>query len=365
MQKSAYLFFPFLMAGIIMLHNWAIQTDGPYVFYKNDQIFIKKILGADSSKSVQQDSTSVSNKKNISLKVNTHVAGKTFTVKLKENLQSEPSEFKMPARQLILSDIEGNFGAFSKLLFANGVIDNDFNWTFGNGHLILIGDFVDRGELVTEVHWLIYSLEEKAKAAGGYVHYILGNHEIMNMSGDLRYLNEKYKTSAALMNVKFESLYDEHSELGRWLRTKNIMEKIGDNLFLHAGVSSQINQLSISIKEINKLARPFYADSLYIYPDKLTPAIFGHFGPFWYRGYYSADKTGIQQTVNGTLAGFDVKHIFTGHTIVADTVSVWYDGKVINVDVHHAKGKSEAAMIERKNYYRVNARGEKFPLKVK
>lgn len=365
MQKSAYLFFPLLMTGIIMLHNLAIQTDGPYVFYKNDQIFIKKILGADSSKTLQQDSISLSNKKNISLQVNTHIAGKIFTVKLKENLQPEPAEFKMPARQLILSDIEGNFGAFSKLLFANGVIDNDFNWTFGNGHLVLIGDFVDRGEMVTEVHWLIYSLEEKAKAAGGYVHYILGNHEIMNMSGDLRYLNEKYKSSAALMNVKFETLYDEHSELGRWLRTKNIMEKIGDNLFLHAGVSAQMNQLNISIKEINKLARPFYADSLYTYPDKMTPVIYSDFGPFWFRGYYTADKTGMLQTIDSTLLGFDVKHIFTGHTIVADTVSVWYHGKVINVDLHHAKGISEAVLIERKNYYRVNARGEKFLLKVK
>ena len=347
-----------------MLSDGAIKIDGPYVFYKNDQVFVKNILDNNGRKTLQEDSTPIKNKKNISLQVNTELPGKTFNVKLKENLQNEPVEFRMPAKQLILSDIEGNFGSFSQLLLSNGVVDANFNWTFGKGHLVLIGDFVDRGELVTEVHWLIYSLEEKAKAAGGYVHYILGNHEIMNMSGDLRYLNDKYKTSAELMNVKFEALYSEHAELGRWLRTKNIMEKIGDNLFTHAGVSAEMNQLNISLEDINKTARPFYADSLHIYRDKILPVIYSDYGPFWYRGYYDVGKTSLQETIDSTLSGFAVKHIFTGHTIIADTISVWYEGKVINTDLPHAEGKSEAVLIEGKNYFRVTAKGKKFPLKV-
>ena len=92
----------------------------------------------------------------------------------------------------MISDIEGNFGAFRKLLQGNRVIDENFNWTYGKDHLVLVGDFVDRSTMVTEVLWLIYSLEEKAKAAGGYVHYILGNHEIMNMSDELDYVQERY-----------------------------------------------------------------------------------------------------------------------------------------------------------------------------
>ncbi len=57
----------------------------------------------------------------------------------------------------------------------------------------------DRGEQVTECLWLIYSLEEKAKAVGGYVHFVLGNHEIMNLQGDFRYVQEKYKITAQVM----------------------------------------------------------------------------------------------------------------------------------------------------------------------
>ncbi len=45
------------------------------------------------------------------------------------------------------------------------------------------GDMFDRGDQVTECLWLVYALEETAKAAGGYVHFILGNHELMNLQG--------------------------------------------------------------------------------------------------------------------------------------------------------------------------------------
>jgi hypothetical protein len=351
-----------------MLSLPPVQVDGPYVSYRNDQVFVRYIKQDNGNTVAFSDSTPLSGKKDISLLVNTDVPGQTFTVKLKEQLTTEPAEFSAPARQLILSDLEGNFAAFRNLLQVNGVIDSAFNWTFADGHLVLIGDFVDRGEQVTELLWLIYSLEDKAKAAGGYVHYLLGNHEIMILSGDTRYVNPRYKVSAGLLNTKYEGLYDENSELGRWLRTKNIMQKIGDNLFIHAGISEEMNKLRLSIQDVNDLARPFYADSLYKYPDKKIPLIYSDLGPFWYRGYYMPKPSAeidLPAQVNKTLSRYRIKHIFTGHSIVADTISVWYGGKVINTDVHHAEGKSEAVLVENGAYYRVNVKGERVQLSVK
>jgi hypothetical protein len=81
--------------------------------------------------------------------------------------------------------------------------------------------------------------------------------------------------------------------------------------------------------------------------------------PFWYRGYYNGDTNYIREQVANTLKKFDVERIITGHTIVADTISVWYSDKVIDVDTHHAGGKSEALFIDGDNYYRVNGEGEK------
>jgi len=370
MKKIVFTFFPMLLAGFILRmesdhYNLMAkkklneQYDGPYVQYKNEQVFVKYIFENGGTKNVKADSTSLLQKSKIILQVNTDIPGITFPVQLKEQLQIENSEFINVHKQLVMSDIEGNFEAFRRLLQANGVIDKSFKWTFGDGHLVLIGDFFDRGQQVTEVLWLIYSLEAKAKAAGGYVHFVLGNHEIMNLSGDLRYLHQKYFYNAALLNERYESLYDEKSELGRWLRTKNVIEKEGNVLVLHGGISGEINRLNISISEINQLARPFYPDSSYTYPDKKLEIIYGDKGPFWYRGYYKNADSLAPKQIDSTLAGWGVKHIVTGHCIVADTISVWYNGKLLNTDVHHAGGKSEALLIEDGKYFRVNAEGKK------
>lgn len=370
MNKFATALLPLLIAGFILpddsckkaapVNMYVIdQSDGPYVLYKGGKAYIKYIFDDNGTKSVKQDSIAISQKGNLTLTVLTDEPGKTFEVKLKQQLQNEKTEFSDVSKCFVLSDIEGNFRAFRQLLQRNEVIDSNFNWTFGNGHLVLTGDFVDRGNQQTEVLWLIYSLEEKAKAAGGYVHYILGNHEIMNMSGDLRYLNQKYTANALLLQESYVSLLGEDSELGRWLRTKNVMEKVGDILFCHAGISAEVNKMDFSTARINKLVRPLYADSTYEYKTPELGTLYGDLGPFWYRGYYHGIRASSMQ-VDSTLALYNVKHIATGHTVVADTISVLYNGKVINTDVHHSKGHIEALLVENGNYYRVNSAGEKF-----
>jgi len=369
MKRITFTFIPIMLAGFILPgENCGSEKpntprlDGPYVLYKKDQVFVKHILDDHGTKKVQVDSMPVSQKSTISLQVATDDAAKMFPVQLKQELKEEPTEFPAPGKMFILSDIEGNFAGFRKLLQAGGVIGADYNWTFGNGHLVLIGDFVDRGMQVTEVLWLIYSLEDKAKAAGGYVHYILGNHEIMNMSGDLRYVQPKYIESALLLNEKYTALYGDSAELGRWMRTKNVVEKIGDILFMHGGISRAVNRLGLSVADINKLARPYYADSTYQYSNPKTDTLYSDAGPFWYRGYYAGNKVTEIQSIDSTLGIYQVKRIATGHTVIADTIRALYDGKVFDTDVHHAGGHSEAVLIEEGKYFRVKPNGEKILL---
>jgi len=332
--------------------------DGPYVLYRNDSVFVNYIEGDSLSASLKTDSMKLSGKDNITLRINTDLPGKTFTVKLKPKLDNEKAEYKKVGKMLILSDIEGNFEAFRKLLQANHVIDDDFNWTFEKNHLVLIGDFVDRGTMVTEVLWLIYSLEEKAKAAGGYVHYILGNHEIMNMSNDLRYVQQRYLRNAALMKKSYMQLFGPDAEIGRWLATKNVTERIGDILFMHGGISQYVNMMNIPLNELNDIVRPFYTDTTYNYSDKRLNILYSDFSPFWYRGYYTAPKATMAQ-IDSTLNIYGVRYITTGHTIVANEIRSFYDGKLFDTDVHHAGGHSEALLYEDGKFSRVNASGQK------
>ena len=374
MRILAISFIPLFLFGITNQANQGknkknqrdmhtVQEDGPYVLYKNDQVFVKYILNDHGRKLVMADSMAMSLKKSLSLNVITDEPGKSFNVKLKKKLEEEKSEYKNVNKQIAISDIEGSFGQFRKLLQANKVIDANYNWTFGDGHLVLIGDFFDRGNQVTEVLWLIYSLEEKAKIAGGYVHFVLGNHEIMNMNGDVRYVHSKYKEIATLLGENYVDLYGNNSELGRWLRTKNIVEKVGDMLYVHGGISEDVNKMKNSLADINEMARPLYDDSSFNYKNKKLETIYGSFGPFWYRGYYSGDKIATMGQIDSTIKKFGINHIATGHTVVGDTVSSWHGGKLFNTDVHHAKGHSEALLIDNGKFYRVNTMGEKFIIK--
>lgn len=339
------------------------QIDGPYVMYKGNKVYVSYILDNHGSKVPKIDSFDYNQKPGISLTVATDVPEITFSVQLKTSSpENEKTEYTKPEKMLVVSDIEGNFAAFRKLLQGNKVIDNNFNWTFGRGHLVLTGDFFDRGRQVTEVLWLIYSLEEQAKAAGGYVHFILGNHEIMNMNNDLRYVNPKYFENAKLLNEQYLALFGKDAELGRWLRTKNISEKIGDILFVHGGFSAEVNALSQNLNRLNKIVRPFYDDTSNIYSDPKVDLLYSNLGPFWYRGYYTKQPATILSQIDSTLDFYKVKHIATGHTVVADTISVLYNGKVFNTDVSHAKGAIEGLLMEGKKHYRVNILGEKFQL---
>jgi hypothetical protein len=279
-----------------------------------------------------------------------------FNTPLKKVYKVERSTFRNPSKIFVVSDIEGQYEYFKQLLQAAGVMDKGFKWTFGKGALVVVGDVFDRGNQVTECLWLIYHLEEEAKKDGGHVHYILGNHEVMNMNGDHRYVNPKYIELAKQKDTSYHSFYNQQTELGRWLRTKNIMEKVGDHLFVHGGVSQEINELRQNIDSINTIARYYYDQPAESMPPQEQLLLLDD-GPLWYRGYFM-DPRATKEQVDSTLKLFRVKKIIIGHTPV-ERISTFYDGKVINVDVPHAKGASEGLFIEDKKYYRVNLKGEK------
>lgn len=325
-------------------------NDGPYLFEKDE----KWVMYTIKAERLQSEELS-SDKMFTSFNVLTDQPGQEFNVTLKPGLSFELSSYDMPGKLVAISDIEGNFAPFRKLLQATGVVDQDLNWNFGDGHLVLIGDFFDRGTMVTEVLWLIYKLEWEANDAGGHVHFILGNHEIMNMLGDFRYVANKYKQSAQLMNKKLMDLYSADTELGQWLRTKNIVEKIGDHLFVHGGISQNVNDLNLTLDEINTITRPYYDRDPFLAEERIKTLVSSEHGPFWYRGYYYGNKS--TGTITQSLNQFDVSHIITGHTVVADTISIWHNEKVINIDTRHTKGHSEALFIENGEYYRVDTQG--------
>ncbi len=298
----------------------------------------------------------------------------SFKVRLADSLIKQKSIYKMPEKLIAVSDIEGNFNALSSFLLSNKVIDENYNWAYGKGSLLLNGDMVDRGNNVLPVLWLIYKLEYQAERAGGKVHFILGNHDVMNIQGRFRYARDKYRKLAVLIGThederdNYKELFSEKSHLGKWLRSKNVIEKIGDYIFVHAGLSKELIDLGMNLDEINSFIRDNY-DTDFSEENITAKTLYSRMGPLWYRGlatdykYYKKIEAPILDEV---LTFFKVNKVVIGHTVM-DDISTDYDGKVIKIDLKHGttkrSGKTKGLLIENGVEYIVDDIGNKRVLK--
>lgn len=318
-------------------------SDGPYVFHEEeDQTSL--VLSVD-----KESQLNMSKKKELQKVKVISSGGISFQVPLKTELEVEnQSSWEKPLRIFAMSDIEGNIESFVSTLQNNQVIDKEFSWRFGDGHLVLNGDFVDRGKHVRQILWLIYKLETEAQKQGGKVHFILGNHELMNLQGDMRYNADKYKALAQKLKLSEKGLFVKETELGAWLRTKNIAEKIGDHLFVHGGISDQVLETELTIPEMNQIAQKNYDKQRTDLTNK-AKLLFGRYGPLWYRGlvrdYKYYDKL-PESSVDEILSFYAAKNIIVGHNVVED-ISTDYNGKVIRIDVDHSGDSGKALLIKK------------------
>ncbi len=342
-----------------------IFYDGPYVLYRNENCIVYTInSSADPIVSTKRYPISMKAQNPVQVSFPANPSW-DFSVSFHASLSIEPSEYRAPEKLFAISDIEGEFTNFRTILIANKIMDEQSNWIFGKGHMVICGDLFDRGDDVVPELWLIYKLEAEAKKAGGYVHTILGDHEIMNLSGDLRYLHEKYAATQKYLGMEYTNFYDAQTELGQWLRTKNIIEKIGDNLCMHAGLSREVIAQQLSLEKMNALCRPYYDKSqdkelldkknVRLYFDGRSKS---QTSPFWYRGYFSKGDIASEAQVDSSLELYGCKRILVGHTIVPH-IEALYGDKVIALDVNEHKQSPEAVLIENGKCYKVDVHGKK------
>jgi len=335
------------------------DIDGPYVFYRGKQIVVKSVSKKDTVVSVHTQK--FAQKSVVPLYCSVVETGDTFSFQLKKRLDIEEYHYDQPAKMLVISDIEGNFTAFKTMLLSAGVINNQFKWTFGSGHLVLLGDMVDRGLSVTECLWLIYKLENEATEAGGKVHFILGNHEVLNLAGNAQYVRKKYIENASIIGEPFERWFDNNSELGRWMRTKNAIEKIGDYVFCHGGISLELIQTGLTLLGINKISRQYLGIPYEEINNEDANAVFDvKTGIFWHRNLAKGISTNdaAQKAVDFVGA----KKIVLGHTLQND-ITAYYGGKIICIDLYHEEnlrqGFVKTLWIEDGLCYGLDSRGEK------
>jgi len=334
------------------------SSDGPIVYYSDGKTYAAGITPHGNS--FKPYSKGISKTEFLSCFVDE--TKQSFFFKLKSEINTENDVYTFPSKMLMISDIEGNFNGFLMILKGAGVIDTNFNWIFGSGHLVIVGDMFDRGLNVTECLWLIYKLESEAESASGKVHFILGNHDVMNLIGDYRYLRQKYFINADSIKIPYENWYSVNTELGRWLRSKNCIELIGNILFVHGGIGGSFPFSKFTINEINSEFRKRLDYGLSIQEIK-EDVFIGRSSPVWFRGV--AQNTVAPEQLDSILAHFNADKIVLGHTIF-EKIQYMYNSKVIVIDLEHKQNSDNSFMnalyFEKGDFFVINNKGVKFIL---
>ncbi|MHA7056650.1 metallophosphoesterase [Aquimarina sp. M1] len=237
----------------------------------------------------------------------------------------------MPDKACFISDIHGDHQYMDTLLKNLTIIDSLGNWNFDNNHLVIAGDMVDRGTEVHTVLWKIIKLSEQAERAGGMVHYILGNHEQYIVRGNFSRVDPTNLFAIQEM-MSFEDAFSDKTYLGKWLRTRPVLLKIGNTIVTHGGISPSTVEKKYSIKQLNQGMWNYWANKSV---DKdLKEVILGKTGVTQYRGYIRENDTVKKITdkeLDDILKFYNAAHIIVGHTNVP-TIQPLYNGKVYDIN---------------------------------
>ncbi len=228
-----------------------------------------------------------------------------------------------PQRIVAVGDLHGDYQAWIEIASRAGLIDRRSRWAGGSAVLVQTGDITDRGPDSLKIIRHLMRLQGQARRSGGRVVVVLGNHEAMNMTDDLRYVHAgefaafanagsdrlrqriyeankitiaaAYRSANPAMTdaeirqawlaanppgkLEHQAAWSPRGELGRWTMANPAVARIGDTLFVHGGVS--MRYAGVPVDQINRLA----AAALAAETADPTAIINDQFGPLWYRGY--------------------------------------------------------------------------------
>lgn len=259
---------------------------------------------------------------------------------------SAPVSWQGVDRIVAIGDVHGAYDALITLLQSSGLIDGDGNWSGGSAHLVSLGDLLDRGAESKQVVDLLIALQQQAPGSGGMVHVLLGNHELMNLTNDLRDVSP----------AEFESYggIEGHRELfalsgayGKWLAERPPMLRINATVFVHGGLPAGVAELGIEqtvttfedqLYTVLNLGPRLASEGLiapdadwisaaFDVPDEAGQTddqaawiaaakheLLGANGPLWYRGTAACHALIEQPRLDHALQALNAERVVVGHT---------------------------------------------------
>ncbi len=293
-------------------------------------------------------------------------------------------------RIVAIGDLHGDYAAWREIAQAARLIDVSGRWTGGTTVLVQTGDVVDRGPDSLKIILDLMRLQRVAPHNGGRVVTLVGNHEAMNVTGDLRYVSpgdyaafangdsarlrdQVYSTQSAAIEAAYRKQYPamtsvairqawlsatplgaiEHQIawrpdgwIGRWVTANPAVVLLDNTLFVHGGISPAYARTPLA--EINRRVAAALAGG-----DTASASIINDpDGPLWYRGLVVPDgeqaaagppatspATGdlppppsTEASLDQVLRAYGASRVVIAHTPILSGIAVLYDGRLIRID---------------------------------
>lgn len=230
-------------------------------------------------------------------------------------------------RIIAIGDLHGDLLQSRAALRLAGLIDDEDSWVGGDTILVQTGDTTDRGADSKAIIDLLVALRAPARAAGGEVVLLNGNHEVMNLQGDWRYVAPGDVEAFGGQRARAQAFARDGS-YGALLATLPVVAMVDDTVFTHGGLTEPFAELGVDA--INALARRHYFDP----PGPTGHPIHGPTGPTWYRGYVTDDPASACPALARALGALGARRMVVGHTTQRDGhVASRCDGALAVIDV--------------------------------
>jgi hypothetical protein len=304
---------------------------------------------------------------------------------------AEPQAPAAVQRIVAVGDLHGDFAAWRAITEAAGLTDRRGRWTGGKTVLVQTGDVVDRGPDGLKIVEDLMRLQREAARARGRVVTLVGNHEAMNMTGDLRYVTaadfaayadskserlrqKTYEANKVQIEASFrqkdpamtseaikvawlaatppgvlehQAAWSPTGRIGRWVVGNPAVALIDGNLFLHGGIGLAYAHLTVD--EINRQV----AAALTMQATAPEAIINDPAGPLWYRGLVMPEPEtpaapdaeasvapapstlpppSVAEQLDQVLAAFGARRMVIGHTPILSGIAMLEGDRLVRID---------------------------------
>lgn len=279
-------------------------------------------------------------------------------------------------RIVAIGDLHGDYPAWRAIASDAGLIDAKGKWAGSDTIFVQTGDVPDRGPDTLKIIDDLMRLQREAPKKGGRVVTLVGNHEAMNVTGDLRYVSpgeyaafttprsaairdatfarnqaaiaaayrtadpalteaavkEKWLAATPLGQLEHQAAWAPDGRIGRWVVANPAVVLVDRTLFVHGGIGPAFAETPIP--EINRRV----AEALKARAQAETSIINDPGGPLWYRGLVgpSPDDLTPPPPVPGQLdrllAAQHADRIVIGHTPILSGIAVLEGGRLVRID---------------------------------